>query len=178
MSQLYTHTFGGNWKIDLLIIKVTLCFLILHDLWRKMDDWLQNQFFLQNGAEVQRGGWYYEYPGQRADYLLSPPMNFTPPYKNQPETGVVVEPITEEPLRTCSNTLYSLMQSSLLLLGQQGPSRITTWPQQNLNYEIIYSSELIIIIIIIIIINNNNNLILILRAFHEMIKRVLHDFYL
>ena len=27
-------------------------------------------------------------------------------------------------------------------------------------------------------INNNNNLILILRAFHEMIKRALHDFYL
>ena len=26
--------------------------------------------------------------------------------------------------------------------------------------------------------NNNNNLILILRAFHEMIKRALHDFYL
>ena len=26
--------------------------------------------------------------------------------------------------------------------------------------------------------NNNNNLTLILRAFHEMIKRVLHDFYL
>ena len=26
--------------------------------------------------------------------------------------------------------------------------------------------------------NNNNNLILILRAFYEMIKRALHDFYL
>ena len=26
--------------------------------------------------------------------------------------------------------------------------------------------------------NNNNNLILILRAFHEMIKRALHNFYL
>ena len=26
--------------------------------------------------------------------------------------------------------------------------------------------------------NNNNNLTLILRAFHEMIKRALHDFYL
>ena len=26
--------------------------------------------------------------------------------------------------------------------------------------------------------NNNNNLILILRAFHEMIKRALHDFSL
>ena len=26
--------------------------------------------------------------------------------------------------------------------------------------------------------NNNNNLILILRAFHKMIKRALHDFYL
>ena len=26
--------------------------------------------------------------------------------------------------------------------------------------------------------NNNNDLILILRAFHEMIKRALHDFYL
>ena len=26
--------------------------------------------------------------------------------------------------------------------------------------------------------NNNNNLVLILRAFHEMIKRALHDFYL
>ena len=26
--------------------------------------------------------------------------------------------------------------------------------------------------------NNNNNLILILCAFHEMIKRALHDFYL
>ena len=26
--------------------------------------------------------------------------------------------------------------------------------------------------------DNNNNLILILRAFHEMIKRALHDFYL
>ena len=26
--------------------------------------------------------------------------------------------------------------------------------------------------------NNNNNLILILGAFHEMIKRALHDFYL
>ena len=26
--------------------------------------------------------------------------------------------------------------------------------------------------------NNNNNLILILHAFHEMIKRALHDFYL
>ena len=25
--------------------------------------------------------------------------------------------------------------------------------------------------------NNNNNLTLILRAFHEMIKRALHDFY-
>ena len=25
---------------------------------------------------------------------------------------------------------------------------------------------------------NNNNLILIMRAFHEMIKRALHDFYL
>ena len=31
---------------------------------------------------------------------------------------------------------------------------------------------------IIIIIINNDNLILILRAFHEMIKRALHDFYL
>ena len=28
------------------------------------------------------------------------------------------------------------------------------------------------------LVNNNNNLILILRAFHEMIKRALHDFYL
>ena len=27
-------------------------------------------------------------------------------------------------------------------------------------------------------INKNNNLILILRAFHEMIKHTLHDFYL
>ena len=26
--------------------------------------------------------------------------------------------------------------------------------------------------------NNNNSLILILRAFHEMIKRALHNFYL
>ena len=26
--------------------------------------------------------------------------------------------------------------------------------------------------------NNNNNLTLILRTFHEMIKRALHDFYL
>ena len=26
--------------------------------------------------------------------------------------------------------------------------------------------------------NNNNNLTLILHAFHEMIKRALHDFYL
>ena len=31
---------------------------------------------------------------------------------------------------------------------------------------------------LLIIIINNNNLILILRAFHEMIKRALHDFYL
>ena len=37
---------------------------------------------------------------------------------------------------------------------------------------------IIIIVIIIIIIIIINNLILILRAFHEMIKRALHDFYL
>ena len=30
----------------------------------------------------------------------------------------------------------------------------------------------------VMVCNNNNNLILILRAFHEMIKRALHDFYL
>ena len=31
--------------------------------------------------------------------------------------------------------------------------------------------------VLIVVNNNNDNLILILRAFHEMIKRALHDFH-